>query len=167
MAQNNNTWTPDALRSPAGRRIHLQQRREQLQPVIDDLRRLARELQADLAEDGRLYGDLPYQDRIRAWSTVRPFFQAVDDLESALTSLVAVNKRYEKNYEALPAKREEKALEKKRAKELKAQGKGPAAAVNSAQNVRPLGPGMAPNSAPAVQHDGDGPSFMDYLSRGA
>jgi hypothetical protein len=153
------------LRTPEGRRIHLQQRRAQLQPVVDDLRRLARELQADLAEDGRLYGDLPYQDRIRAWSTVRPFFQAVDDLESALTSLVAVNKRYEKNYEALPTKREAKALEKKRAKELKAQSKG--AAVNSAQNGRTLAPGMAPNSNLAVQNDGDGPSFMDYLSRGA
>ncbi|MCI3276276.1 hypothetical protein [Streptomyces cylindrosporus] len=165
MGTNNNAWTPEMLRTSEGRRIHLQQRRQQIQPVVDDLRRLARELQADLAEDGRLFGDMPYQDRIRAWSTVRPIFQAVDSLESALTSLVTVNKRYEKNYEALPAKREAKALEKKRAKELKAQGGK--AALNSADNVRHLAPGMAPNSAPALRNGDDGPSFMDYLSREA
>ncbi|MFD7510015.1 hypothetical protein ACFV5N_11830 [Streptomyces sp. NPDC059853] len=119
MSTTNNRWTSEMLRTPEGRAIHLQQRRAQIQPVVDDLRRLARELQADLAEDGRLYGDLPLQDRLRAWHTAKPLFDAVDELEKALSMLVAGNKRYEKSYEKLPEKRAEKKAAKERAAEEK------------------------------------------------
>jgi hypothetical protein len=138
------------LRTPEGRAIHLQQRRAQIQPVVDDLRRLAREFQADLAEDGKLYGDLPLQDWLRAKRTTKPLFDAVDALEEALTKLVAGNKRYEKKYEELPKKREAKRLEKERAKELKASGGGP-------------------QSLPAGQAGEETASggFMDVLSKGA
>ena len=146
---NDNRWTSDMLRSPEGRAIHLQQRRAQIQPIVDDLRRLAREFQADLAEDGKLYGNLPYQDRLRAYRTAKPLFDAVDALESALTNLVAGNKRYERKYEELPEKRAAKELEKKRAKELKANGATPV------------------QSLPAGQAGQDGGSFVDVMSKGA
>lgn len=143
-----NRWTSEMLRTPQGRAIHLQQRRAQIQPVVDDLRRLARELQADLAEDGKLYGDLPMQDRLRAYRTAKPLFDAVDALESAMSDLVAGNKRYQRNYEELPAKREEKREAKARAKELKANG----------QQSLPSG------QAGEQQAKG---SFADVLSKGA
>lgn len=145
---NDNRWTSEMLRTPEGRAIHLQQRRAQIQPVVDDLRRLARELQADLAEDGKLYGDLPLQDRVRAWRTAKPLFEAVDALESALADLVAGNKRYEKNYEVLPEKRAAKKLEKQRAKELKAGG----------------GQQLPPAQAAPKEKTG---SFIDLMSKGA
>ena len=148
---NDNRWTSEMLRTPEGRAIHLQQRRAQIQPIVDDLRRLAREFQADLAEDGKLYGDLPFQDRLRARSTAKPFFDAVDALEEALTKLVVGNKRYEQKYEELPKKRAAKKLEKQRAKELKAAGGAPT------------------QSLPAGQAGEEQPSggFMDVLSKGA
>jgi hypothetical protein len=149
LMSNDNRWTSEMLRTPEGRAIHLQQRRAQILPIADDLRRLAREFKADLAEDGRLHGDLPYQDRLRAKRTAKPLFDAVEALESALAELVTASKRYEKSYEVLPAKREAKELEKKRAKELKASGGAPV------------------QSLPAGQAGTEGGSFADVMSKGA
>ncbi|MDP9608818.1 hypothetical protein [Streptomyces demainii] len=123
MAQEK--WTPDLLKTPEDRAIHLAQRRAQIEPIIDDLRRLAREVAADLKERGALEGDMPFQARARAWSTGRPMFQAVDDLEAAITHLVAFGARYERSYEELPEKRARKAAEKQRVKELKASAGAP------------------------------------------
>jgi hypothetical protein len=110
---------------------------------------LAREWKADLREDGRLYRDLPGQDRLRAWHTAKPLFDAVDALEEALTKLVAGNKRYERKYEELPKQRAAKELEHKRVKELKAAG-----------SAQPLPGGAAPAQA-------EGGSFLDALEKGA
>ncbi|MGW3297648.1 hypothetical protein ACWC9S_27145 [Streptomyces xiamenensis] len=152
MTSNNaNKWTSEMLRTPEGRAIHLQQRRAQIQPVMDDLRRLARELEADLAEDGQLYGDLWLQDRLRAWQTVRPLFKAVDDLEAALSHLVATNKRYERSYERLPEKRAEKKAAAEEKKRLKAAGGGQ-------QAIAPPATGSASTASA---------SLADVLKKGA
>lgn len=147
---SDNRWTSEMLRKPEGRAIHLQQRRAQILPIADDLRRLAREFKADLAEDGKLYGDLPYQDRLRAARTAKPLFDAVEALEEALANLVTASKRYERAYEELPKKREAKRLEKQRAKELKAAGGTPSLP-----------------SSPAGEETAAGDSFMDVMSKGA
>ncbi|MFD7867610.1 hypothetical protein [Streptomyces sp. NPDC059783] len=109
-------WTPDHLRSPADRAIHLEQRRAQLLPIVDDLRRLAREMEADVKEVGAIEGDLPGQARLRAWRTVKPLFSAADDLEKAIGDLISFNGRYQKSYEDLPVRREEKRQAKALAK---------------------------------------------------
>ncbi|MEU6965068.1 hypothetical protein [Streptomyces chrestomyceticus] len=111
-----NMWTPDRLQEPSGRAIHLEQRRAQLHPIVDDLRRLAREMEAELKEVGEIEGDLPYQDRIRAWHAVKPLFKAADDIEKAIADLVSFNKRYTRSYEELPVKRAEKRAQKALAK---------------------------------------------------
>lgn len=145
-------WTPDDLRRPGGMALHLQQRQRQMQPIADDLRRLARQLKADLKEDGKLYGDLPLQDKVRAWRTAQPIFEAADKVEEALTELVTLAKRYEKNYERIPEQRSEKEIEKRRAKELKRSG------------------GQLPANVHAISSASgkdDGGDFMGIVSRGA
>ncbi|MGW1037872.1 hypothetical protein ACWD4Z_37510 [Streptomyces antibioticus] len=109
-------WTPEHLRSPADRAIHLEQRRAQLLPIVDDLRRLAREMEAEVKEVGAIEGDLPGQARLRAWHAVRPLFSAADDVEKAIGDLISFNGRYQKSYEDLPVRREEKRQAKALAK---------------------------------------------------
>lgn len=109
-------WTPDHLRSPADRAIHLEQRRAQLLPIVDDLRRLAREMDAEVKEIDAIEGDIPGQARIRAWHVTRPLFKAADDVERAISDLIAFNARYQRSYEDLPDKREEKRQRKALAK---------------------------------------------------
>ncbi|MEU8530103.1 hypothetical protein AB0C77_31670 [Streptomyces sp. NPDC048629] len=121
----NEQWNPDLLRSPANRAIHMEQRRAQLQPIADDLRRLAREVEAELKEVGALDGDLPGQAWMRALQAVRPLFRAADDLEKSLADLVAFNKRYQRSYEELPEKREAKRQQKALAKGQPQQAIGP------------------------------------------
>ncbi|MDA5279858.1 hypothetical protein [Streptomyces sp. Isolate_45] len=111
-------WTPDILQTPTNRAIHLEQRRAQLHPIVDDLRRLAREMKAEVGEIERLPGDLPGQPSLRAWHTLRPLFKAADDIEAALADLIAFNARYQRSYEELPEKREEKRDAKRQRKEL-------------------------------------------------
>ncbi|WP_330335778.1 hypothetical protein OHS33_39285 (plasmid) [Streptomyces sp. NBC_00536] len=111
-------WTPDALQTSANRAIHLEQRRAQLHPIVDDLRRLAREMEAAVGEIDRLPGDLPGQASVRAWHAVRPLFKAADDVERALTDLIAFNARYQRSYEELPEKREANQEAKRQRKEL-------------------------------------------------
>ncbi|MEV6133202.1 hypothetical protein AB0M05_41490 [Streptomyces violaceusniger] len=156
---NTEVWTADLMRTAEGRSLHLQQRRLQIQPILDDLRRLARELDADLKETGRLYGDLPYQDKLRARSTAKPLFDAVDHLEKVLSDLVSAGRRYERNYEKLPKKRQEKQKQKEEAKERKkGQLPGP---VNSATTL-PTHPGQ-----PGQPASGGAEAFFEQLSRGA
>jgi hypothetical protein len=128
-------WTPDHLQTPADRAIHLEQRRAQLHPIVDDLRRLAREMEAELKEADAIEGDLPGQARVRAWHVTRPLFKAADDVERALADLIAFNARYQRSYEELPDKR----AEKRRKKEL-AKGKQP-------QALAPAGEDPAPKAA--------------------
>ncbi|MEU5609395.1 hypothetical protein AB0H03_11785 [Streptomyces sparsogenes] len=149
MAQEK--WTPALLKTPEDRAIHLAQRRAQIEPIIDDLRRLAREVAADLKERGALEGDMPFQARARAWSTGRPMFQAVDDLEAAITHLVAFGARYERSYEELPEKRARKAAEKQRVKELKASAGAPQLEQQPAD--------AAPQADPS--------GLFDHLTKGA
>jgi hypothetical protein len=137
-------WTPEHLRSPADRAIHLEQRRAQLLPIVDDLRRLAREMEAEVKEIDAIEGDLPGQARIRAWHVAKPLFKAADDVEKAIS-------RFQKSYEDLPAKREEK-----RQRKALAKGKAP-------QAIESPSTGAAP--APAEKtHFGD---VFDGLRRGA
>ncbi|MEU1895749.1 hypothetical protein [Streptomyces pristinaespiralis] len=119
-------YTPDCLRSPADRTIHLEQRRAQLLPIVDDLRRLAREMEAELKESGAIDGDIPGQSRVRAWNVTRPLFKAADDVEKAISDLIAFNARYQRSYEELPEKR----AEKRRRKDL-AKGRQPQAIESS------------------------------------
>ncbi|WP_432010452.1 hypothetical protein [Streptomyces cucumeris] len=149
MAQEK--WTPHLLKTPEDRAVHLAQRRAQIEPIIDDLRRLAREVAADLKERGALDGDLPFQAKARAWTTGRPMFQAVDELEAAITHLVAFGARYERSYEELPQKRARKAAEKQRVKELKASGGAPQ---------------IEPQRSDEAQQAGAGGLF-DHLTKGA
>ncbi|MCK2145315.1 hypothetical protein MWG58_31310 (plasmid) [Streptomyces sp. WAC00276] len=114
-----NQWGPDRLRTPVDRAIHLEQRKAQLLPIVDDLRRLAREMEAAVHEFEAIEGDLPVQPWLRARSVVRPLFKAADDVEKAIADLARFNARYHRSYEQLPQKREEKRLEKARMKALK------------------------------------------------
>ena len=125
MSTDPNRWTPDHLRSAANRTIHLEQRRQQLQPILDSIRQLAREVEAELKED-RIEGDLPGQHILRAQRTVRPLFRAANDLQKTLTDLVAFNKRYT-TYEELPDRRQAKREQKALAKRQSAQAIGPSA----------------------------------------
>lgn len=109
-------WTSEHLLSPADRAIHLEQRRAQLLPIVDDLRRLAREMDAEVKEMEAIEGDLPGQARIRAWHVAKPLFKAADDVEKAISDLIAFNARFQKSYEELPLKREEKRRQKALAK---------------------------------------------------
>jgi hypothetical protein len=109
-------WTPDHLRSPAERAIHLEQRRAQLLPIVDDLRRLAREMEAEVKEIDAIEGDIPGQARIRAWRVTRPLFAAADDVEKAISDLISFNARYQRSYEDLPDKRADKRQRKELAK---------------------------------------------------
>lgn len=109
-------WTPDRLETHVDRAIHLEQRRAQLQPIVDDLRRLAREMEAKLKEAEAIEGDFIGQPWLRAWNTARPLFKAADDVEKALADLVSFNARFQRSYEDLPDKRAEKRQRKALAK---------------------------------------------------
>lgn len=115
-------WTPDHLRSSVDRAMHLEQRRAQLLPIVDDLRRLAREMEAEVKEIDAIEGDVPGQARLRAWHVTRPLFKAADDVERAIIDLVSFNGRFQKSYEELPAKREVKRTRKALAKGKQPQG---------------------------------------------
>jgi hypothetical protein len=119
-------WTPDRLQTPTDRAIHLEQRRMQLHPIVDDIRRLAREMEAMAKEADGHTGDIPGQSKIRAWHVTRPLFKAADDVERALTDLIAFNARYQRSYEDLPRKRADK-REKKAEKKALAKGSQPQA----------------------------------------
>ncbi|MFD5328952.1 hypothetical protein [Streptomyces sp. NPDC127092] len=114
-----NRWTPDHMRSPANRAIHLEQRRAQLQPLADDLRRIAREMEAVLKEEGRIEGDFPGQPWLRAKHVVKPLFDAADNVEKVLPALGAFNARFQHSYEELPDKREAKRQKKALARQEK------------------------------------------------
>lgn len=120
MSAENDRWTPDHMRSPANRAIHLDQRRQQLQPFADDLRRIAREMEAVLKEEGPIEGDFPGQPWLRAKHVVKPLFDAADSLEKVLPALNAFNRRFERSYEELPDKREAKRQKKALAKQQQA-----------------------------------------------
>ncbi|MET9209644.1 hypothetical protein ABZW38_31480 [Streptomyces bacillaris] len=109
-------WTPDHLMDPATRAIHLEQRRAQLLPIVDDLRRLAREMDAEMKEMAAIEGDFPGQAMLRAWRVGKPLFKAADDIDQAIVDLVSFNARYQKAYEELPVNREEKRRRKALAK---------------------------------------------------
>lgn len=143
-------WTPENLRSPVDRAIHLEQRRAQLLPIVDDLRRLAREMQAEVKELGAIEGDLPGQARIRAWHAVKPLFNAADDVEKAISDLISFNGRYQKSYEDLPVRREEK-------RQRKALANGGQQAIESPSEGTDPGP-------PQTSQFGD---VFDGLRRGA
>ncbi|MFY0516067.1 hypothetical protein ACOMD4_37630 [Streptomyces anulatus] len=109
-------WTSDHLLSPASRAIHLEQRRAQLLPLADDLRRLAREMDAQLKEMEAIEGDLPGQAKLRSWRVGKPLFKAADDVEQVIADLISFNARFQKAYEELPQQREEKRRRKAVAK---------------------------------------------------
>ncbi|MEW1926369.1 hypothetical protein [Streptomyces sp. NPDC088360] len=147
-------WTPNILQSPADRAMHLEQRRAQLLPIVDDLRRLAREMEAEVKEFDAIEGDLPGQARIRAWHVSKPLFKAADDVESAIGDLISFNGRYQRSYEELPAKREKKREKKHERKALK--GEAPQAIERPPSGADP---------APAEKtHFGD---VFDGLRKGA
>lgn len=128
-------WTPDRLETHVDRAIHLEQRRAQLQPIVDDLRRLAREMQAKLQEAEAIEGDWPGQSRLRAWNVAKPLFKAADDVEKAVTDLIAFNARFQRSYEDLPAKREEK-----RQRKAMAKGQQPQAITSSPAGDQAVSP---------------------------
>ncbi|MGW3200089.1 hypothetical protein ACWDBD_37095 [Streptomyces sp. NPDC001118] len=109
-------WTPDLLETETDRKMHLAQRRLQLLPIVDDLRRIAREMQEELDERDAIEGDFPGQSWLRARNVARPLFKAADDCERVLTDLIAFNARYKRSYEDLPQKREDKRQRKELAK---------------------------------------------------
>jgi hypothetical protein len=114
-------WTPDLLaEGPEKRRVFIEQRRQYLAPLIAEMRQLAREIDADIAERPKLYGDLPFQATLRARRTVKPFEQAVESLEECLDFLTTYAARYKASYEELPEQRAEKKAHKERVAELKA-----------------------------------------------
>ncbi|MFI8944781.1 hypothetical protein [Streptomyces syringium] len=131
-------WTPDRLQTPAERAVHLEQRRAQLHPIVDDLRRLAREMEAFAQESEAIEGDLPGQPRLRAWNVTRPLFRAADDAERALAHLIAFNARYQRSYEDLPVKRAQK-----RAKKALAKGGQPQAIESSPAGEEAASPEQA------------------------
>ncbi|MFJ5820124.1 hypothetical protein ACIQGT_40495 [Streptomyces sp. NPDC093108] len=147
-------WTPDHLTSPTSRAIHLEQRRAQLLPIVDDLRRLAREMAALVKEMGSIEGDLPGQAALRARHVTKPLFKAADDVESAVGDLVSFNARYQRSYEELPEKREAKREAKHRRKLEKASASRPEIASGPT------------STAPAKSADGFDDVF-DGLRRGA
>ncbi|THA61731.1 hypothetical protein E6R60_36040 [Streptomyces sp. A0642] len=115
-------WTPDHLMDPETRAIHLEQRRAQLLPIVDDLRRLAREMEAELKEMESIEGDFPGQAALRAWRVGKPLFKAANDIDQAIVDLVSFNARYQKAYEELPVRRDER----RQRKELAKAGQSPA-----------------------------------------
>ncbi|MFF9483005.1 hypothetical protein [Streptomyces sp. NPDC014733] len=152
---NGSKWTPDHLKTPADRAIHLEQRRAQLLPIVDDLRRLAREMAALVKEMDSIEGDLPGQAALRARHVTKPLFKAADDVEAAVGDLVAFNQRYQRSYEELPEKRAEK-REAKHRRKLEKAGRRPE--IESGQSS------TAPVKATATDEFGD---VFDGLRRGA
>ncbi|MFI8888268.1 hypothetical protein [Streptomyces sp. NPDC053813] len=152
-------WTPEHLRSPVDRAIHLEQRRAQLLPIIDDLRRLAREMEAEVKEYGAIDGDLPGQARLRARHVSRPLFKAADDVEKAIGDLISFNGRFQKSYEDLPQKRQEKRRQKAVAKGRAQQ------AIESPRTG--ADPAPTPASAPAPAEKSQFGEVFDGLRRGA
>lgn len=142
-------WTSEHLLSSADRAIHLEQRRAQLLPIVDDLRRLAREMDAEVKEMESIEGDLPGQAKLRAWHVGKPLFKAADDVERAISDLISFNARFQKAYEDLPQKREEKRRRKALAKN------GQATAIESGQ------------AGTAVQAKDEFGDVFDGLRRGA
>ncbi|WP_433406990.1 hypothetical protein [Streptomyces sp. CA-146814] len=143
-------WTPAHLLSPATRAIHLEQRRAQLLPLADDLRRVAREMDALLKEMGAIEGDLPGQARLRAWRVGKPLFKAADDIEQVISDLISFNARFERSYEELPVKREEKRQRK--------------ALARAGQQPEAIESGPADTGPEKKQQYGD---VFDALKRGA
>lgn len=146
-----NKWTPEMLQSAADRALHLEQRRAQLLPIVDDLRRLAREMEAEVKEFERIEGDLPGQARVRAWHVARPLFKAADDVEKAISDLISFNGRFQKSYEELPVKRQEK-----RQRKAVAKGKAPQAIESPSAGA-----------APGPQEKSQFSDVFDGLRRGA
>ncbi|GGZ96842.1 hypothetical protein GCM10010371_65960 [Streptomyces subrutilus] len=130
-------WTADHLRVPANRAIHVEQRRRQLLPVVDDLRRLAREVEALVGEIDTIEGDVPGQAWVRARRVTRPLYKAADDVEKAIGDLVAFNARYERSYEELPAKRAKQREEREEKRRRKLSAKGVRPAIGSAEAGEP------------------------------
>ena len=107
--QRKDVWTPDLLAEGAEkRRVFIEQRRQYLAPLLAEMKALAGELDADIAERPALYGDLPWSKWLRAKKTMKPFEQAVEDLQSFLEHLTAYAARYKALYEELPEERAEK-----------------------------------------------------------
>jgi hypothetical protein len=148
----NDRWTPAHMRSPANRAIHLEHRRAQLQPLADDLRRIAREMRAVLQEEGPIEGDFPGQPWLRAKHVVKPLVDAADSLEKVLPALNAFNARYQHSYEELPDRREAKRQKKALAKQQQQQA------------IEPTGGGE--RTVPA-QTGSDFDEVFDGLRRGA
>ena len=117
-------WTPDMLADgPEKRRIFIEQRRQYIAPLLAEMKALAAELDADIAERPALYGDLPWSRALRANKTMKPFTEALGDLESFIANLTAYAARYKALYEELPEQRAEKEAHKKHVQALKAGGK--------------------------------------------
>lgn len=145
-----NVWTPDKLaESPEKRRVHVEQRRAQIAPLVNDLKRLLDEVEADIYEREALPGDLPFQASLRARHTLKPFVEAVEGVDNLIALLTAFNARYTRAYEALPEKRYKRAEEKQRLKELKA---------GSAEQIEAAPEQKAEPSA-------DGAQFFAHLNR--
>jgi hypothetical protein len=114
-------WTPDLLaQGPEKRRVFIEQRRQHLAPLIAEMRQLAAEIDADIAERPALYGDLPWSRALRARKTVKPFAEAVENLEAFLENLTTYAARYRALYEELPEQRAKKEEHKRQVAELKA-----------------------------------------------
>ncbi|MEW2467892.1 hypothetical protein AB0919_23150 [Streptomyces sp. NPDC046994] len=121
--RRSDVWTPDLLaEGPEKRRVFIEQRRQYLAPLLAEMKALARELDADIAEQPALYGDLPWSAGMRAKKTMKPFEQAVEDLENFLEHLTTYAARYKALYEELPKERAQKQAAKQRVRELKAGG---------------------------------------------
>ncbi|MGW9440618.1 hypothetical protein [Streptomyces sp. NPDC055607] len=117
MSTDHDRWNPIHMTSSVSRAAHLEQRRMQLQPLADDLRRIAREMEAFLKEEGPIEGDFPGQPWLRARHAVKPLFDAADNVEKVLPALNAFNRRYQRSYEELPDRRAEKRARKALAKQ--------------------------------------------------
>ncbi|MEU6175839.1 hypothetical protein ABZ832_28520 [Streptantibioticus parmotrematis] len=132
-------WTPDLLAAgPEKRRVFIEQRRQYLAPLLAEMKALAGELDADIAERPALYGDLPWSRSLRARKTVKPFTEAVSDLESFIEHLTQYAARYKTLYEELPERRAEKKAHKERVAELKAGKAQPQIEASPAPEAEPV-----------------------------
>lgn len=173
MSEINNVyrWTSDHLRKPGGTGVYGAQQRERFRQMADEVRALLHEYKSDL-ETIRLDGDKPFEARIRAFLASRPLAQLENDLRQAIKHAGRVDTEYQRRYVQLPEKRKEKA-EKKELEKAQKKGLEVTSSANTAGQLNGVAQtftdttGNDKGNAKKTSKNGDAPSFLDYLEKGA
>ncbi|MFD8078195.1 hypothetical protein ACFV3E_36710 [Streptomyces sp. NPDC059718] len=161
---NSRRWTSDDLFKPGGVAIYTNQQRQRFRAIADDIRALHAETRDDLATI-KFPGDKWGEASLRARRTARPLAR----MEALMLEAMKEARRFERSYEAryvvLPAKRKQKALEKRngRAEAVNSRTFKAATALGGLMNNARGDKGITVNDTDSSDETKAGKSFMDIV----